>query len=71
MHDPKKPHGKLRLLYEAIPLGFIAEQAGGKASDGERDILDIQPTSLHERTPLFLGNKGLVEKAEEFIKKHG
>ncbi len=70
-HDPKKPHGKLRLMYEAIPLGFIAEQAGGRASDGTRNILDIQPKSLHERTPLFLGSKSLVDKAEEFIKKDG
>ena len=68
--DPKKPHGKLRLAYEAAPLAFIAEQAGGYASDGQRNILDIQPMSLHERTPLFIGNRGLVEKAEEFIRKY-
>jgi fructose-1,6-bisphosphatase I len=68
--DPKLPHGKLRLLYEAIPLAFLAEQAGGYASDGRRAILDIQPTSLHERTPLFIGNRDLVEKAEAFIREH-
>ena len=67
--DPKMPAGKLRLLYEAGPLAFLAEQAGGRASDGRRPILDIQPASLHERTPLFIGNRELVEKAEEFIKK--
>jgi fructose-1,6-bisphosphatase I len=67
--DPKKPHGKLRLAYEAAPLAWIAEQAGGMASDGERNILDIEPTSLHQRTPLFIGDKGLVQKAEEFIQK--
>lgn len=65
--DPSKPHGKLRLLYEAAPLAFIAEQAGGYASDGTRGILDIEPTSLHQRTPLFIGHRGLVKKAEEFI----
>ena len=67
--DPKRPHGKLRLLYEAIPLAFVTEQAGGYASDGHQSILDIQPTDLHQRTPLFIGNRDLVEKAEEFIRK--
>ena len=69
--DPKKPTGKLRLLYEAAPLAFIAEQAGGYASDGVQRILDIQPASLHQRTPLFIGNRELVEKAEEYIKEFG
>ena len=67
-HDPSKPQGKLRLTYEAAPLAFIANQAGGYASDGAMDILDIQPTNLHQRTPLFIGDKDLVEKAEEFIR---
>lgn len=66
--DPEKPHGKLRLLYEAAPLAFIAEQAGGAASDGHQNILDIQPTSLHQRTPLFIGNKELVNLAKEYIR---
>jgi fructose-1,6-bisphosphatase I len=66
--DPKKPHGKLRLLYEAAPLAFLAEQAGGAASDGAQPILDIQPTELHQRTPLFIGNKDLVTLAEEYIR---
>lgn len=61
--------GKLRLLYEAAPLAFIAEQAGGYASDGQQAILDLQPTALHERVPLFVGNRPLVEKVEEFIQK--
>ena len=65
--DPAKPHGKLRLLYEAGPLAFLAEQAGGAASDGTRPILDIQPTDLHQRTPLFIGNSDLVSLAEEYI----
>jgi fructose-1,6-bisphosphatase I len=66
--DPKMPAGKLRLLYEAGPLAFLAEQAGGYASDGRRRILDIEPRSLHERTPLFIGNRELVLKAEEYIR---
>jgi fructose-1,6-bisphosphatase I len=69
-HDPEKPHGKLRLTYEAAPLAFIACQAGGYASDGRQDILDITPTSLHQRTALFIGDSHLVKKAEEFIKKY-
>ena len=68
--DPKAPSGKLRLLYEAAPLAFIAEQAGGYASDGRQRILDIQPTSLHQRTPLYIGNRNLVEKVEELIRQH-
>ncbi|MGW8249486.1 MAG: class 1 fructose-bisphosphatase [Anaerolineales bacterium] len=71
LKSPDKPSGKLRLLYEAAPLAFIAEQAGGYASDGRSNILDIQPTSLHQRTPLFIGNRELVEKAEEFIQGYG
>jgi fructose-1,6-bisphosphatase I len=66
--DPKLPHGKLRLLYEAAPLAFLAEQAGGAASDGTQPILDIQPTALHQRTPLFIGNKELVILAEEYLR---
>ncbi len=60
--------GKLRLLYECIPMSFIAEQAGGKGTDGHQRILDIQPTELHERTAIFIGSKNLVDKAEEFLK---
>jgi fructose-1,6-bisphosphatase I len=62
-----KPEGKLRLLYEANPLAFIAEQAGGMATDGVNSILDIKPTQLHQRTPFFVGNRKLVEKAKEYI----
>ena len=65
--DRDHPLGKLRLLYEAAPLAFIAEQAGGKASDGHRNILDIQPHETHQRVPLYIGNTNLVKKAEEFI----
>jgi len=68
--DPSKPSGKLRLAYEAAPLAFIMEQAGGYASDGQQNILDIQPKRLHQRTPLFVGNRELVEKAEEYLRKY-
>ena len=68
--DPKTPTGKLRLMYEAAPLAFIAEQAGGYASDGRGPISGIQPESLHQRTPLFIGSRELVLKVEEFIREH-
>ncbi len=68
--DPRYTQGKMRLLYEAGPLAFIAEQAGGYGSNGMQSILEIQPTSLHQRTPLFIGNRPLVEKAEEFIRQY-
>jgi fructose-1,6-bisphosphatase I len=63
----KDPRGKLRLLYEAAPLAFIAEQAGGLATDGTQRILDIVPTDLHERTPLFIGSAEDVLEAEAFL----
>ena len=62
------PKGKLRLLYEASPLAFIVEQAGGAATDGTRRILDIAPTELHQRTPLFIGSQHDVETAREFLR---
>jgi fructose-1,6-bisphosphatase I len=55
------PSGKLRLLYEANPIAFLAEQAGGLATDGKRHILDVQPTSLHQRTPLLVGSRDEIE----------
>lgn len=63
----KAPNGKLRLLYECNPMAMIAEQAGGKASDGKNRILEIQPTELHQRVPFFCGSKNMVEKAESFM----
>ncbi len=63
----KNPEGKLRLLYECNPMAMIAEQAGGKASDGFKRILEINPTSLHQRVPFFCGTTAMVEKAEEFM----
>ena len=64
-----KPLGKIRLLYEAAPLAFLIEQAGGYASDGTQSILDIMPTDTHQRVPFYIGNRSLVEKAEEFIRQ--
>ena len=68
--DSGKLTGKLRLMYEAIPLAFIAEQAGGYASNGQINILDVQPEKLHQRVPLYIGNRELVETAEEYIRKY-
>jgi len=68
--DPKKPNGKLRLLYEAVPMGYLIEQAGGYASTGRVPIMDVEPGDLHQRTPVYMGNRNLVEKAEEYISKY-
>ena len=65
--DRESPRGKLRLLYEAAPMAMIVEQAGGRASDGVRDVLDIVPESLHERTPLYMGASEFVDLAEEYL----
>ena len=59
-----KPNGKLRLLYECNPLAFIIEVAGGKATNGKQRILDIKPTELHQRTPMFIGSKMMMEEFE-------
>ena len=64
---PAAPTGRLRLLYECNPLAFIAEQAGGMATTGRKRILEIEPEALHERAPLFIGSKSMVEKAMSFI----
>ena len=65
--DRKNPEGKLRLMYECNPLSFIFEHAGGRGSNGKQRILEIQPKSLHERTPLFLGSEEDVKICEEFL----
>jgi fructose-1,6-bisphosphatase I len=65
--DVRNPNGKLRLMYENNPLAFLVEHAGGAASDGRRRILDIKPTSLHQRVPLFIGSREEVRLAEEFL----
>lgn len=64
------PNGKLRLVYEAAPLAFLVEQAGGYASNGKQDISTICPNNLHQRTPLFIGNRHLVEMAERYISQN-
>lgn len=61
------PNGKLRLLYECNPMAFIAEQAGGKASNGFQRILEIEPTELHQRVPFFCGSADMVDEAEHFM----
>jgi fructose-1,6-bisphosphatase I len=66
--DPKKPSGKLRLLYECNPLAFIVEQAGGYSSTGFQNTLDVDPQELHQRVPLYIGSKEDVLIAEQFIK---
>jgi fructose-1,6-bisphosphatase I len=65
--NQKSPQGKLRLLYEANPLAFVVEQAGGAASDGTRRILDIHPTELHQRIPLYVGSKSDVDTASAML----
>jgi fructose-1,6-bisphosphatase I len=65
--DARIPNGKLRLLYEAAPLAFVAEQAGGAASDGTRRIMEIAPATLHQRTPLLLGSPEDVRECESFV----
>ncbi len=64
----ERPHGKLRLVYEAAPLAYLATQAGGRGSDGARDILTIVPDDIHQRTPLFVGNTRLVDRLEECLR---
>jgi fructose-1,6-bisphosphatase I len=65
--NAKSPKGKLRLLYEANPLAFIVEQAGGAACDGAQRVLDISPTELHQRTPLYIGSKSEVDLAQRVV----
>lgn len=70
LKERSKPYGKLRLMYEAQALAFLVEQAGGYASDGIGALLDIKPHRLHQRVPLFIGNRDLVETAEQFIRDY-
>jgi fructose-1,6-bisphosphatase I len=69
-HEQRRIEGKMRLMVEAQAIAFLAHHAGGYASDGIRDILDIQPHSLTQRCPLYVGNRALVGQAEEFIRMH-
>lgn len=66
----ERPNGKLRLLYECNPFAFIVEVAGGKATNGRRRILEVEPGHLHERSPLFVGSKGMMEELETYLPKH-
>ena len=63
-------NGKLRLLYECNPMAFLAEQAGGTASDGFGRILELKPQELHQRVPFFCGSRNMVKKAESFMAKY-
>jgi fructose-1,6-bisphosphatase I len=63
----KNPRGKLRLLYEANPLAFIVEQAGGAAVDGAQRIMGIQPAELHQRSPLYIGSRNDVDLAVQVL----
>ncbi|XP_065852465.1 fructose-1,6-bisphosphatase, chloroplastic [Euphorbia lathyris] len=65
--DKKSKNGKLRLLYECAPMSFIVEQAGGKGSDGQHRVLDIQPVEIHQRVPLYIGSPEEVEKVEKYL----
>jgi fructose-1,6-bisphosphatase I len=66
-----EPHGKLRLMYEAAPLAFVTEQAGGRASTGTQGILDVVPTSIHQRVPLIIGSPEEVTRAEALLRDTG
>ena len=61
------PNGKLRLLYECNPLSFIMEQAGGRSTNGQQRILELELTDLHQRTPIFMGSPEMVYRVEELI----
>lgn len=65
--DRRSPNGKLRLLYECNPMAFIVEQAGGRAIDGKRRILNIEPKSLHQRVPIYIGSESAVNMVEKFL----
>ena len=65
--NKKNPNGKLRLLYEANPLAYIVEQAGGRATNGKCRIMEIEPKDLHQRTPLFIGSEEDVLEVEKYL----
>ena len=66
--DNKNPNGKLRFAFEASPLAFVVENAGGRASTGKERILDIIPSDIHQCVPLYIGSRRDVETAEKFLK---
>jgi fructose-1,6-bisphosphatase I/sedoheptulose-1,7-bisphosphatase len=67
--EPAKP-GRLRLMYECNPISFIVEQAGGGASTGRERVMELQPSSLHQRAPLILGSRNEVERIERYHRDH-
>jgi fructose-1,6-bisphosphatase I len=67
--DRRSPNGKLRLMYECNPMAFIIEQAGGRAITGSKRIMEIIPTDLHQRVPIYIGSKDAVDKVEQYLKK--
>jgi fructose-1,6-bisphosphatase I len=69
--DAKAHNGKLRLLYEANPLSFLAVQAGGAATTGDIDVLDVEPADLHQRVPLFIGSQSEVDLLQRFVRGEG
>lgn len=69
-HSKKYPNGKLRLMYECNPLSFIIEQAGGMAMDGKKRIMELEPTAIHEQTPIYVGSKINVQDVMSFLKKY-
>jgi len=69
-HSKRYPHGKLRLMYECNPLSFIIEQAGGAATDGEKRIMELEPTKIHQQTPIYIGSKKNVEDVMKFLEEH-
>ena len=73
IYPPTKesPEGKLRLLYECNPMAFLVEQAGGRATDGKRRILELEPEMLHERCPIYIGSEDMVLMAEQYLKENG
>ena len=64
------PNGKLRLMYECNPMAYIIEKAGGLATTGKQRILDVQPTSVHQRVPFFIGSKNEVQEVIDIYNKH-
>ena len=67
--DKKSKDGKLRLLYEGFPMAYLAEQAGGVATTGEKRVLDVEPKNIHERVPIFLGSKDDVQDLLSFYQQ--
>ncbi len=63
-----RPEGKLRLQFEANPMAYVVESAGGRSSDGERSLLDVEPTDLHQRVPVHLGNEALIDRLEATLR---